>query len=87
MSEMVGKVGPAATIVLADDHRVVRSGLRLLLEEAGFQVVAEAGDVEEVARKVQRTSPTFSFSTSICPAARTLKRPRACGTPRRTLRS
>jgi two-component system response regulator NreC len=34
------------TIVIADDHRVVRAGLRLLLEaEAGFQVVAEAGDV------------------------------------------
>lgn len=57
MSEMVGKVGPAATIVLADDHRVVRSGLRLLLEEAGFEVVAEAGDVKEVARKVRAYKP------------------------------
>ena len=33
------------TILLADDHQIVREGLRSLLEgEAGFQVVAEAGD-------------------------------------------
>jgi hypothetical protein len=38
----------AATIriVLADDHRVVRRGLRILLErEPEFEVVAEGGDV------------------------------------------
>jgi two-component system response regulator NreC len=33
-------------IVIADDHLVVRTGLRMLLDEApGFQVVGEAGDV------------------------------------------
>ena len=32
--------------MIADDHRVVRSGLRMLLDrEDGFEVVAEAGDV------------------------------------------
>jgi two-component system, NarL family, response regulator NreC len=37
---------PSTTIVIADDHRVVRSGLRLLLEsDSRFEVVAEAGDV------------------------------------------
>ena len=37
---------PSITIVIADDHRVVRSGLRLLLEsDSRFEVVAEAGDV------------------------------------------
>ena len=36
------------TIVIADDHAVVRSGLRMLLDaEPGFAVVAEAGDVAE----------------------------------------
>jgi two-component system response regulator NreC len=41
------------TIVLADDHRVVRSGLRMLLEaEDGFEVVAEAGDVDGAHHKV-----------------------------------
>ena len=34
------------TVVLADDHQVVRSGLRLLLEsERHFEVVAETGDL------------------------------------------
>jgi two-component system response regulator NreC len=38
--------GRPLTVVLADDHAVVRSGLRLLLEsEPGIEVVAEAGDV------------------------------------------
>jgi two-component system, NarL family, response regulator NreC len=33
------------TIVLADDHRVVREGLRVLLEaERDFSVVGDAGD-------------------------------------------
>lgn len=40
-------------IVLADDHTVVRSGLRLVIEAAdGLEVVAEAGDVDETRRKV-----------------------------------
>lgn len=35
------------SVVLADDHVVVRRGLRMLLEaEAGFEVVAEAGDAD-----------------------------------------
>ena len=34
------------TVVLADDHKVVRSGLRLLLDsESRFEVLAETGDV------------------------------------------
>jgi two-component system response regulator NreC len=36
----------AVTVIIADDHRVVRSGLRLLLEsESRFEVLAETGDV------------------------------------------
>jgi len=39
------------TIVLADDHAVVRSGLRMLLEaEPDIEVVAEAGDVDQARR-------------------------------------
>jgi two-component system response regulator NreC len=45
-------------IVLADDHAVVRSGLRLLLDaEADFEVVAEAGDVESARRYVRGHHP------------------------------
>jgi two-component system response regulator NreC len=44
--------------VLADDHTIVRSGLRMLLDaEQGFEVVAEAGDVEEAVRKVLAYKP------------------------------
>jgi two-component system response regulator NreC len=40
-------------IVLADDHAVVRSGLRMLLDaEDDFEVVGETGDVEGVLRAV-----------------------------------
>ena len=50
---------PAMTkIVIADDHRVVRSGLRMLLDrEDGFEVVAEAGDVADARRYVRAHRP------------------------------
>lgn len=39
------------SIVLADDHEIVRSGIRMVLEEQpDMQVVAEAGDGEGAAR-------------------------------------
>jgi two-component system, NarL family, response regulator NreC len=45
-------------IAIADDHAVVRSGLRLLLEaEDGFVVVGEAGDVPGAARCCERNRP------------------------------
>ena len=45
-------------IVIADDHSVVRRGLRQLLEsESGFDVVAEAEDVESARRYVRGHHP------------------------------
>jgi two-component system response regulator NreC len=45
-------------IVIADDHSVVRRGLRQLLEgESGFDVVAEADDVESARRYVRGHHP------------------------------
>ncbi len=53
-----GEVG-VTTIVLADDHTVVRNALRLLLDaEPGFEVVAEAGDVDTAVRYVRGHKPT-----------------------------
>jgi two-component system, NarL family, response regulator NreC len=50
--------GEQITIVLADDHQVVRAGLRLLLQaEEGFEVVAEAGDVATTERRVAAYHP------------------------------
>jgi two-component system response regulator NreC len=46
------------TIVLADDHLVVRSGLKMLLDaESDMEVVAEAGDVEAAQRYVLGHKP------------------------------
>ena len=46
------------SIVLADDHEVVRSGLRMVLDaEDGFEVIAEAGDLETVRRYVRAHRP------------------------------
>jgi two-component system response regulator NreC len=45
------------TVVLADDHAVVRTGLRLLLRQSGMEVVAEAGDVESALRYVLGHKP------------------------------
>ena len=45
-------------IVIADDHRVVRSGLRMVLDrEEDFEVVAEAGDVADARRYVRAHRP------------------------------
>ena len=37
-------------LLLVDDHRLLRQGLRRAVEEAGFDVVGEAGDGEEAVR-------------------------------------
>jgi two-component system, NarL family, response regulator NreC len=48
----------AIQIVLADDHAVVRSGLRMLLDsEHDFEVVAEASDIESTRRYVSGHRP------------------------------
>jgi two-component system, NarL family, response regulator NreC len=57
MSEVVEGV---IRVVLADDHAVVRSGLRLVLErEVGIEVVSEAGDAESAVRTVLGHKPTI----------------------------
>jgi two-component system, NarL family, response regulator NreC len=47
------------TIVLADDHRMVRSALRLLLEtQDDFRVVADVGDAESALARVVEHRPS-----------------------------
>ena len=48
-------------IVLADDSILLREGLVRLLEEAGFEVVAQAGDAEDLLRKVGAHAPDLAI--------------------------
>jgi len=56
------------TIVLADDHHVVRSGLRVLLEnEMNCTVVGEAGNGPEALAMVERLQPDLLIADLIMP--------------------
>src|SRR5579863_1583225 len=45
-------------ILIADDHAIIRSGLRALLaHEPGFEVVAEASDGREAVEMAERLAP------------------------------
>jgi DNA-binding NarL/FixJ family response regulator len=48
-------------VVLADDHVLVRQGLKSLLEREGFQVVAEASDGQEAVRQVESLRPDIAI--------------------------
>jgi two-component system response regulator NreC len=47
-------------VVLADDHVLVRQGLRSLLEREKFQVVAEASDGQEAVRMAETHNPDIA---------------------------
>ena len=44
-------------LLLVDDHAIVRSGVRRLLTDAGFEVVAEASSASEALTMARRESP------------------------------
>lgn len=47
-------------ILLADDHRMFREGIRALLEKEGLEVVAEASDGREVLRLGRERTPDIA---------------------------
>ena len=66
-------MGESVSIVLADDHAVVRSALRLLLEaEPDLEVVAEAGDIESTVRYVRGHKPDVLVLDLNMPSGRSL---------------
>jgi DNA-binding NarL/FixJ family response regulator len=57
-------------ILIADDHDVVRSGLRAILEaHEGWQVVAEAADGKEAVEKAAETKPDIAIVDYSLPIA------------------
>jgi DNA-binding NarL/FixJ family response regulator len=57
-----GRTSRPITVVVADDQRMVRSGLRVILDtEPGIRVVAEAGDGAEAVDLVRRHQPDVAL--------------------------
>lgn len=48
-------------VLLADDHALVRQGLKAFLERQGFQVVGEASNGEEALRMAVKTEPDIAI--------------------------
>jgi DNA-binding NarL/FixJ family response regulator len=48
-------------VVIADDAVLLREGAARLLEEAGFEVVGQAGDAEDLLRKVRAHKPDVAI--------------------------
>ncbi len=66
------------SIVLADDHRVVREGLRMLLEvKGGATVVAKPAMSSALGARCASTTRTSLSLTSTCPANQGFRRFRA----------
>ena len=59
---------PPIKIILADDHKLVRQGMRSLLEShPGFEVVGEASDGEEALKLMETLSPDIAFMDVMMP--------------------
>ena len=58
-------------VVLADDSVLLRAGLARLLEDAGFEVCAQAADAEDLLRKVRAHKPTVAVTDIRMPPTQT----------------
>ena len=58
MNEQNQTIDATATLVIADDHPIVRQGLRLAIErDARYRILAEAGDGETAVELVEKLRP------------------------------
>ena len=48
-------------VLLADDHTLIRAGIRALLEAAGVEVVAESGDGREALELIEKHTPDVAL--------------------------
>lgn len=51
----------SATVLIADDHELVRTGVRRLLEDCGCEVVAEAASGEEAVSRAREHHPDIAL--------------------------
>jgi len=58
-------------VVIAEDSVLLRAGLVRLLEDAGFEVVGEASDVEDLLRKVRAHLPDLAVTDIRMPPTQT----------------
>lgn len=58
-------------VVIADDSVLLRAGLVRLLEDAGFEVVAQASDAEDLLRKVRAHKPDVAVTDIRMPPTQT----------------
>jgi len=55
------------SVLIADDHQIVRQGLRMLLEREGFDVVGEASDGHEALELAMRLRPDVAVLDFMMP--------------------
>jgi DNA-binding NarL/FixJ family response regulator len=60
-SSSAESAGSALRVVIADDHVLLRRGVVSMLESQGFDVVAQAGDADELTRKVGAHRPDVAI--------------------------
>ena len=58
-------------VVLADDSVLLREGLARLLEDAGFEVAGQAGNAEDLLRKVRSHHPAVAITDIRMPPTQT----------------
>jgi two-component system, NarL family, response regulator DegU len=70
-----------STLLLVDDHQLLRQTLRRAVEEAGFDVVGEAGDGQEAVRLARELQPELVLMDVTMPVLdgiEATRRVRAC---------
>ncbi len=57
----------AVSVLLADDHQIVRQGIKVLLEREGFDVVGEAADGREAVQMATELRPDVAVVDFVMP--------------------
>ena len=62
-----GVIKMSISVLIADDHQIVRQGLKVLLEREGFEVIAEASDGHEAVQLASRLKPDVAVVDFVMP--------------------